>query len=330
MSDAAENLSAFTGKRILIPGGSGYIAHNLVARLARVECQIVRVRRPGSTAPADPAEQARIEHLEGDLGTREFWERALPGADVVFHLAAQTSVYAADQNPADDWQANVLPMLTMLETCRERGHRPMIVFAGTATQFGLPERTPVDESFPDRPVTIYDWHKLSAETYLEHYVRQGWAQGATLRLANIYGPGPASGKADRGILNLMMRRALRGEALTLYGTGGLLRDYIYITDAVEAFIAVASHAETVNGRHFILASGEGHTLAQAFQLVAERAVLLTGEHAPVISVEPPAGLSRIEDRNFVGDIARLRVATGWEPRVSLQQGIDLTLKSFLS
>ena len=305
------------------------MAANLVARLSSVDCRIVRITRADAPAPASLPGRAQYEHLAGDIGDREFWEGALPRADFIFHFAAQTSVYFADEKPGADWRANVLPMLTLLEICREKGHRPVILFSGTATQFGLPERIPVDESMPDRPVTIYDHHKIAAEAYLEHYVRQGWARGATLRLANIYGPGPASAKPDRGILNLMMRRALKGEALTLYGAGHQMRDYLFVTDAVDAFLAAAAYADAVNGRHFVVSSGEGHTLTQAFQLVAERAALRTGTRVPVTSIAPPPGLSRIEDRSFVGNISRLREATGWEPRTKLSAGIDLTLESLM-
>lgn len=321
---------SFTGKRILITGGTGFMASNLVTHLSSLDCSIVRITRANANTPASVPGRARYEYMGGNIGDRAFWEGALPGADFVFHFAAQTSAYFADEKPAVDWQANVLPMLSLLETCREKGHRPVILFSGTATQFGLPERVPVDESQPDRPVTIYDHHKIAAEAYLEHYARRGWARGATLRLVNIYGPGPANGKPDRGILNLMMRRALKGEALTLYGTGQQMRDYLFVTDAVAAFVAAAAHADAVNGLRFVLSSGEGHTLAEAFQLVAERAALLTGAQVPVVSVAPPTGLALIENRNFVGDSSRLRAATGWAPQTNLSAGIDFTLRSLMA
>jgi nucleoside-diphosphate-sugar epimerase len=295
-----------------------------------VECRIVRIRRSGTPVPPDPMGLAQFEHVEGDISERGFWEQVLPGADIVYHFAAQTSVYQADQHPVEDLQANVMPMVSLLETCREHGHRSQIIFSGTVTVFGLSTTLPVDETHPSAPVTMYDWHKLLAEAHLEHYARNGWARGTTLRLANIYGPGPVSGKADRGILNFMMRRALKGEALTLYGTGEQVRDYLFVTDAVDAFLAAAAHPEQVNGRHFVLSGGEGHTLAQAFQLVADRATLLTGKQVPVSSVAPPPGLSKIEDRSFIGNTAQFRDATGWAPRVNLVQGIDATLKTFHS
>ncbi len=322
--------AALRGKRILITGGSGFIASNIVARLAPVDCRIVRIRRTGSVVPPKPAGFAKIEHLEGDIRERGFWERVLPGMDIVYHFAAQTSVYQADQNPAEDLQGNVMPMVSLLEFCRQHGHRPQIIFSGTVTVFGLSTKLPVDETHPAAPVTIYDWHKLLAEAHLEHYARNGWARGTTLRLANIYGPGPVCGKADRGILNFMMRRALKNETLTIYGTGEQVRDYLFVTDAVDAFLAAAAHPKQVNGRHFVLSSGEGHTLAQAFQLVADRAALLTGRRVTVTNVAPPPSLSIIEDRSFIGNTAQFRAATGWRPLVDLVQGIDATLKTFHS
>lgn len=328
MRDPINLEKTFTGKKLLITGSSGFLASGLIARVKEINCQIRCVTRSPTAPAAMQGGRATFEHVSGDIRERTFWRRTLPDVNCVFHFAAQTSVYAADQNPAEDWDANVLPMVRLLETCREQGWRPGILFSGSVTQCGLPAKLPVNEAHPDRPVTVYDWHKLLAESYLEHYVRRGWARGATLRLANIYGPGPASGKPDRGILNQMMRRALRGEALTLHGTGSQVRDYLFVTDAADAFLAAAVHLANTNGEHFVLGSGQGHTLAEAFRSVAKQAFALTGREVAVNSVEPPPGLSPIEGRNFVADTSRFRSVTGWSARVALPEGIDLTLKSF--
>jgi len=318
----------FTGKRLLITGSSGFLASGLIARAKEFSCHLRCITRSPTPPAAMEGGRASFEHVPGDIRERTFWRKILPDVNFVFHFAAQTSVYAADQNPAEDLDSNVQPMLRLLETCREQGWRPGILFAGSVTECGLPVTSPVNETHPDRPVTIYDWHKLLAESYLKHYVRLGWARGATLRLANVYGPGPASGKPDRGILNQMMRRACRGESLTLHGAGQQVRDYLFITDAVAAFLTAAVHLAKTNGEHFVMGSGQGHSLAQAFRLVAERANVLTGQAVTVNCIEPPPGLSRIEERNFIADTSQFRSLTGWTPRVALAEGIDLTLKSF--
>jgi nucleoside-diphosphate-sugar epimerase len=195
---------------------------------------------------------------------------------------------------------------------------------------GVPARLPVDESFPDQPCTIYDMHKLQAEQYLKHYARGGIVRGASLRLANVYGPGPKSGSADRGVLNAMVRRALRGETLTIYGTGESVRDYVYVEDAARCFARAAASVEAVNGRHFVVGSGVGHTVAQAVRLVAELVTERVGRPVRVEHTPAPATLSPIESRNFVARVDAFDEATGFRPGIQLSDGIQRTIDYLLA
>jgi len=314
------------GRSILITGGGGYVAHNILRRLAEIDCRIVRFGR--SVEKLTPVSgRAQIESVAGDVRDREVWTSLLEGVDIVFHLAAQTSVYVAEKDPVADVQANVLPLLHMLETCRAQSWRPIVVFAGTVTVSGLQASLPINESHIDRPITIYDLHKVMAERYLAHYANEGVVRGATLRLANVYGPGPRSSSADRGVLNMMMRRALAGETITVYGDGRQIRDYVYVEDVADAFLRCATAIDQTNGRYFVIGSGEGHTILEAMTTVRDRVALKTGRRAPLTHVEPPPGLSPIEGRNFVADCSLFSRLTGWRPQVDLIQGIDRTIES---
>ncbi|HTP61550.1 MAG TPA: NAD-dependent epimerase/dehydratase family protein [Burkholderiales bacterium] len=319
--------NSFEGSRVVVTGGSGFLASALIARLAQVKCRILRIVRPASPAPASPSGPAACELLRGDLRERAFCDAALAGSNYVFHFAAQTSVYQAERDPVADALANVQPMRNLVDAGRDRGIRPFILFSGSATQCGIPERLEVNESLPDRPVTAYDRHKLEAEGLLEEGVRRGWVRGMTLRLANIYGPGADRANTDRGILDQMMRRALRGEALTLYGEGGQLRDYVYVDDAVSAFLAAAVCAVRTDGRHFVLGTGEGRSLADAFALIARRAERLTGRKVTIASIPQPPGQSPIEGRSAIVNPTRFRTVTGWTPRITFPKGVDLTLQA---
>lgn len=272
----------------------------------------------------------RVSTVIGDVENESTWHRYACGVPCIVHLAAQTSAYVADSDPLADEAANVRPMMKLLEVCRHQHWKPFILFASTVTVAGLPKELPVAENCAHEPVTVYDLHKLMAEEYLELYVRLGHVRGATLRLANVYGPGPKSNRPDRGILNVMIRKALAGEPLTVYGHGGWVRDYIYIDDVVTGFERALDCANAVNGRHWIIGSGVGTTVSEAFHLVAERVEARTGRRVPVQHVEPPAGLSPIESRNFVADVRGFSVATGWQPAVALQEGIDRTIDAILS
>jgi nucleoside-diphosphate-sugar epimerase len=320
---------ALSGKTILITGGGGYIAANLANALGETPCRIVRIDRPGAAFPPCAGGIPEIRDTAVDIRRGDAWEGILAGVDIVYHLAAQTSVYAAERDPVADLEINVLPMLRLLTTCRERGLKPAIVFAGTVTEAGLTGTLPVNEDHPDRPITVYDLHKLAAERYLLHFTAGNAVRGAVLRLANVYGPGPASGSADRGILNAMIRRALRGEELTIYGEGDCRRDYVFIGDVVQAFLLAAVHMDSLAGERFVIGTGRGCTVAQAIGMVAKRVELKTGRRVAVRNVKAPADLSPIEYRQFVADAGRFSRLTGWRPRRSLQEGIDITIEDFI-
>ena len=317
----------FNGKRVVISGEAGFIGSGVVNWLARTGCDLTRILRSKREAPASPL--ARIRDIVGDVSQGDLWKDVVAGADIVYHLAAQTSVTTAEADPEADFQSNVLPLIRLLRVCEQERRKPTILFASTVTIFGFPNRVPVDETFPDRPATIYDLHKKMAEDYLKHYIRRGVAKGASLRLANVYGPGPASQKADRGVLNQMVAQALAGQSLTVYGAGDQLRDYIYIDDVVMALLVAAQQIDKLNGEHFVIGTGQSHTVAEAIQSVAERVAAQTGREVKVRTIDPPASMPEIDRRNFVANASRFREATGWKAQVSLAEGIERTIDAAL-
>lgn len=317
----------FRSKNILITGGAGYIGYNIIRLLKDTDCRIVCL--DPAQPPVFPGSRATIEHAAEDIRDMAIWPARLKGIDVVFHLAAQTSVYRANSEPLADIEINVLPELNMLETCRREGYKPAIILSSSVTVFGLPDRLPVDETRRDSPVSMYDLHKIAAENYLAFYCQQGAVSGASLRLANVYGPGPKSGSADRGILNAMVRKALNREDLSLYGSGEFIRDYVYVEDVAAAFLLAAAKADRLSGERFIIGTGQGRTLAEAFKTVAGKASLKRGCHVSVVSVPPPPGLSSIENRNFIADFGKFHRATGWTPAWDFNRGVDATIEHYL-
>lgn len=311
-------------KRVLVTGGAGYLATSLVNLLKDRAESIVRLDRPGAEF-MPMSGSARMENVVGDIRDPAIWSKWVEGIDVLFHLAAQTSATRADADPEADRAVNLLPVLALIETCRRTKVSPTILLAGTATECGLTDILPVDESVPDCPLTAYDRHKLAAERALEQAAREGILRATTLRLPNLYGPGPSSRNADRGILNQMVRRALAGETLNIYGTGEHVRDYLYVEDAARAFLAAAEHIESLSGSHFVVGSGTGTTIQAAFAMVAERVTLRTSRTVEVSQVDPPRPLLAIEARNYVADPTRFAQRTGWRAEIDLKTGIDRTL-----
>lgn len=305
-------LEFYPGNKILITGIRGFIGSALSKSLETAGCEIFGTSRGRATE--------RIFHTS--FQQPQDWQELLEGIEVVFHLAAQTSATWANQNPEADYEANVRPVLNLIECLKvKRRATPLtVIFAGTATQCGIPETLPVNETHPDRPVTVYDQHKLLAETMLLQGSQENLLKTCSLRLSNVYGPGPASFQKDRGVIHQMISHALSGKRLTLYGSGDFLRDYLFVSDAVAAFLAAAAAIESLKDYYYVLGSGTGHTLRQAFQIIAEEVTKRLSKPVPIVNILD--GLTPIDQRNFVADSSRFERKTGWKPQISLHQGIQ--------
>lgn len=317
----------YYNKRILITGASGYIAWNLITRLVEFSCTIICFSRNNKNIEKQSG-LARFEFIDTSYQDEISFQKAVKNVDIIYHLASQTSIYEAEKNPMADYIANVRPIQYLLEACRREQTCPIIIFSGTSTQCGMPEKLPVDENVPDWPITTYDFHKLQAENWLKFYTRQGWVEGVSFRLTNVYGPGPKSSSSDRGILNLMIKKALNGEDLTVYGTGEYIRDYIYIDDVVSAFLIAPSKIDAMKVKHFLLGSGKGIAIQEAALLVGEIVSKKKGGKVVIANIESPPGLLRIEYRNFISDISSLQQNEIIKSPITLKQGINRTINFF--
>jgi len=321
-------LGSYRGKTILVTGSAGVVGSAIVRQLSACACRLVCQYH--DKVPPQPRADAEIVAVRQDLRDDGFWEALLPGVDLVFHLAAQTSARQANRHPVDDVQHNVIPLARFLEAAHAHGWRPGIVLAGTATQVGITHRYPVDESLRDEPVTLYDVHKLTAEHYLRYYTDRMGGAGVTLRLANVYGPSPESSQQDRGVTNMMVRQALQGRALSVYDGGARMRDYIYIDDVAAAFVRAGAHLPVVKGRYFVIGSGTGHTICQMAEMVRDAVAAATGRRVEIIDVPAPADLPPIEQRDFVADVRAFSAAAGWRAQWTLADGLRATVRYYQS
>tara|TARA_A100001015_G_C14936344_1_gene690639 strand:- start:416 stop:1396 length:981 start_codon:yes stop_codon:yes gene_type:complete len=313
----------YKSKSVLITGGSGYIGSHIIDRLSLEDCSIKCFSRN-----KEIIKRKGIKYIFGDYSDEDIWSEAIKDVDIIFHLASQTSVYVAEDDPSKDYAANVLPLEILAKSARNKNKIPFVVFSGTATQFGTVESNPVSEQVKDNPSNYYDFHKLLAEKYLKLFIKKNFIQGVSLRLCNVYGPGPKSSSHDRGILNMMVKRALDGKDLTIYGSGDYLRDYIFIDDVVNAFILCPFNSEIINGTHLLVGSGEGKTIKEALTQVAHLINSQFGVSSKIEYVNPPSNLNESEFRNFVADNSLIKKKLNWSPEVNFNDGIIKTAKSF--
>ena len=328
MPDIPESLlDNYKGRTILITGAGGFIGSNLGEFLSNIDCNLILLSRSELKLKG---QKAKIKTRVADLTIPSGWVDLIPETDIIFHLASQTSVYSAEQDPLEDARTNIESMINLLEAVRKSKNQKALIYAGTVTQAGMPEKIPLDENVPDDPITLYDISKLTAERYLMQYIRKGWVRGASLRLANVYGPSRGYSKPGRGILNSIIQRALAGEEIFVYNNGKYIRDYTFITDVIAAFLHAAPYINELNGAYYIISSGKGTTIKDAFQTAIDQTAQYSKGKLELKSKCLPEGFSEIETRNFVGNSTAFCKTTNWSPKFSLEQGISQTINSYLS
>lgn len=290
-----EFVHQYQGKTVAVTGAAGYLGAALTRELSTFPVQLLLVSR----RPVAPV--ARAEMLTTDVRDKTCWQEIVRRADVVFHLAGNTSTYAAARCPADSLNSTVLPLEYLLMAAQEARRAPRVVYASTARVYGFVSTLPAAEDSNAEPVTPFGLHNLFAEQRLGLASSQGMLEGVSLRLGSVYGPSPCGGAADaRNVLNKMAGLAVRGADLPLYGNGDYLRDYVYIDDVARAFL-MAGTEPGMAGRPFNVATGLGVTVRDAFHLIAERAERATGRRSRVCEAPWPDDEASTECRSFTAN-----------------------------
>lgn len=299
---------------ILIVGAAGFIGSHLARKLSE-EKVVIYCQSRSYRSNSD------FKWIKHDL-LNDLWEDlALPHIDLVYYLAAQTSIYEARKSPIQDINSNVIALLRLLEFLKKQNKPAFIMLAGTATQVGLTNSLPIIESLIDQPITFYDLSKCTAENYLKQYINEGWINGCVMRLANVYGKSLDSQQKDRGILDKVYNQALLGKDIVLYGDGEYLRDYIYIDDVISAFTVASKFSSVINGSTFLIGSGKGITLKNAFLEVINLVKIKTGTVVNLKYSKAPKEFYAIEFRNAVIDNSKFNKITGWAPKFDFKSGI---------
>lgn len=315
------SLEAYRGKRILVTGSTGYLANNLIHMLKGIDCHITRLARSGKILTLVEG-KCNVFDVIGDLTSPTLWQQVLPQIDIVFHFAGQANIVQANEAPADDIEHSIIPFLQMLDCCRKLSLRPHVVLASSVSLYGYPDILPVDETCADKPQTIYDLHKLHCEEYLNYFIKHQQITGCALRLSNVYGPGVHAGQFYNGLINHAIYCALQREPIPVYGTGKSERDYLYLDDVTRAFLAAGLLPEKVNNQTYIISSGTSYSVNAVIEKIIAGLATHRGVHAEKQNRDAHASA---QIRDFRGSSAKFYQATGWQPAVDLEQGINQTI-----
>jgi UDP-glucose 4-epimerase len=261
-----------------------------------------------------------VDFLLGDLCDPDVCARAVVDVEVVFHLAALGSV---PRSIADAWgshDANVNGTVRLLEAARHGGVR-RVVYSSSSSVYGDTPTLPKVESMEVQPRSPYAASKLSGEQYVLAYARAGLLEGAALRYFNVFGPRQDPLGAYAAVIPLFFKAALTGSTAAVFGDGLQTRDFTYVDNVVEAnLLAATGPAERVNGSVCNAGAGGRTSLLELLALVQQvsgREVAL--EHRP-----PRGG----DVRDSLASLERARQVLGYEPLVSLEQGLAITWEWF--
>jgi UDP-glucose 4-epimerase len=316
----------YTGKRVLITGGLGFIGSNLAIRLVAEGAEVAIVDSSVAGCGANLHNLApvrdRVRLIPAGICEAESFREDLAGAEIIFNLAGEISHTHSMQFPERDLQINAVAQLQFLLACRQHAPGRRIVYASTRQLYGTPLYLPVDESHPVNPIDFNGVHKFAASNYHLLMSRSGEIDGITLRLTNVYGPRMALNIPCQGFLSNFMRRLLLGQTVEIYGDGNQLRDPIYVDDAVDAFLR-AGAIEHPPSRIYNVGGPEALSLSE----VARAAVAAAGAPDPVYRPFPEHQ-KKIDIGSYYTDTTRIRTDMGWVPSVRFDDGIRRTIEYY--
>jgi len=316
----------FSGKRILITGGLGFIGSTLGRRLADLGADVLLV---DSLIPEYGGNLFNIAGYEDKLKVNiadvrdEFsMDYLVQGRDLLFNLAGQTAHVDSMRDPYTDLEINCRAQLAILEACRKNNPGIKIIFTSTRQMYGKPDYLPVDERHLLHPTDVNGINKMAGEWYHILYNNVYGVRAVSLRLTNTYGPRMRVKDARQTFLGIWVKRLIEGETIEVWGDGTQIRDFNYVDDVVDAMLLTAA-TDDANGQVFNLGSEETINLRDLAALLVD---INGGGQYRVVPY--PADRKPIDIGDYYADYRRIRGKLGWTPLVRLREGLARTLEYY--
>lgn len=300
--------------RCLITGGAGFVGTALANHLVESGHH---VRVLDDLSAGDPARlHPGAIFTRGDVRDRPKLWTLLQQVDCVFHLAARVSVQESVLYPREYNDANVGGTVSLVEAIRDVGVK-RVIFASSATVYGPQSSQPVSEDARPRPQVPYAVSKLAAEYYIFTLGALNGIEAVALRIFNAYGPGQRLPPVHAPVIPLFLKNILTGASVVVQGDGSQTRDFVYIDDVVAALTAAAT-APAVNGLIINIGSGIETSVNG---LIAEMGEVTGSRPHVIVNSQLSGGISRL-----VADLRLARERLGYQPQVSLRDGLERTLR----
>ncbi|MSP04988.1 MAG: NAD-dependent epimerase/dehydratase family protein [Acetobacteraceae bacterium] len=312
-------------QKILVTGGAGFLGANLCHALAARGARVTALDGFlfGSGANRLNLDGADVKLVEGDIRDLDL-HNLCEGHDVIFNCAAQTSHMGGQRDPLSDIAINAMAQVRLIQAAREAAPNAIVVHASTRQLYGRPHYLPVDENHPVNPPDANGVSKFAGEQYwmLEHRVHN--RPVVSLRLTNCYGPRLRIRDARQTFLGIWIRCVLENKPFEVWG-GEQLRDLTYVDDVTEAFLTAAA-TPSCHGNIYNIGGSPPASLLE----LAEVTVRVAGNGATFIKKEFPTDRISIDIGSYHANDSAFRAATGWSPKIGLEEGIGRSLDWYRS
>ena len=309
------------GKRILLTGGGGFIGSHLAERLVKEGAKVKVFLRYTSRGErgflADSGLADSVEIIHGDLKDSDAVKKAMDKTDVVFHLAALIAIPYSYKHPLDVVETNVIGTLNVLNAAKEIGVEK-IVHTSTSEVYGTAIYTPIDEKHPLQGQSPYSASKIGADKIAESFHLSFGLPVATMRPFNCYGPR----QSMRAVIPTIITQALKGVEVKV-GSLHPTRDFTFVADTVSGFVRVAEEEKSV-GEVINIGSGTEISVGELVKKIGG----LVGKELVVKQAKERVRPERSEVQQLIADSRKARELLGWEPKVSLDEGLKETIKWF--
>ncbi len=303
----------------LVLGGGGFIGSHLSKELLEnghnvtvFERPLLKINAGLASAIGKPSASRPLKWIEGDFTNENDIEEALNGIEIVFHLISTTLPKNSNDNPCYDIESNVVSTLKMLDAAVRHNVRKVIFISSGGTVYGIPEIVPIPETHSLDPICSYGITKLTIEKYLHLYFYLHGLDYCILRVSNPYGEWQRS--SAQGVVTVFLNHALKNELIDIWGDGTVVRDYIHISDVINAMLKSMDYEG--DHRIFNIGNNSGISLNDLLEIIE------SFTESKVKRVYK--GARKLDVPVNVLDISRAREFLKWQPQVDLREGIKKT------
>ncbi len=302
--------------KILVTGGAGFIGSHVADSFIALGHKVTVLDNlsGGSRRNVPPKAKFVKLDLRDENGIHKLFKKER--FEVVDNHAAQMSVPDSVRNPRFDASVNVLGLLNLLEAGRESGLKKFIHVSSGGTVYGAPKKLPATESYPILPMSPYGITKAVGEDYLRFYKDEHKIDYSILRYSNVYGPRQMP-HGEAGVVAIFIKKLMKGETPTIFGDGGIIRDYVYVGDVARANVAVLRKG---SGEAYNIGTNKPTTVLQLFHAIAKE----MGWHGSPNFGPPRAGDLKA---NYLA-WAKAKRQLGWAPKTGLAEGVKATADYF--